>query len=64
MQAKLADKQLYWASISRKLLRLLEFQELDKKVQRIKAAKELQDGYKEVDEALLYQRLFFVLEII
>ena len=45
-------------------LKLLELQELNKKVQKTRTAKELQEGYKEVDKVLHYQGLPFVSEII
>ena len=41
---KLANKNLYKASIGGMRLRLAKLQELNEKVQRVRAAKELQDG--------------------
>ena len=63
-QTELADKNFYKASISGMRLRLLEVQELNDKMQRIKATKELWDGYKEVDRVLHHQGLPLGSEII
>ena len=43
---------------------LAELQESDEEVRRIRAAGELQDGYKEVDGVLHHQGLPFIPEII
>ena len=61
---KLADENLYKARIGGMRLRLPEPQESDDEVQRIRATRELQDGYKEVDGVLHHQGLPFILEII
>ena len=45
-------------------LRLPELQKLDDEVRRIRATRELQDGYKEVDGVLHHQGLPFIPEII
>ena len=45
-------------------MRLPELQELDKEVRSIRAAGELQDGYKDINGVLHYQGLPFVPEVI
>ena len=61
---ELADKNSYKASIGAMRLRLAKLQELDNEVWKIRAAKMLQDEYKEVDEVLHYQGLLFISKII
>ena len=63
-QTELADKHSYKASIGGMRLRLLELQELDDEVRKIRATGELQDGYGEVDGVPHYQGLPFVPEFI
>ena len=64
LQAKLANKHLYWASIGEMRLRLPELQKLVKEVWSIRAKGELQDGYQEIDRVVRYQRLLFVPKVV
>ena len=59
---KLADKNLYTASIGGMRLRLAKLQELDEEAQKIRA--ESLDGYKNIDRVLHHQELLFVPKII
>lgn len=45
-------------------LRLFKLQESDQEAQRIRAAKQLQEGRKDIDSVLHYQSLPYILEII
>ena len=63
-QTELADENPYKASIGGMRLRLPELQESDDEVQRIRATRELQEGYKEVDRVLHHQGLPLIPEII
>ena len=52
------------ASIGRMRLRLTELQELDKEAQKLRAIKELQEGWTDIDRVLYHQGLPFVSEVI
>lgn len=51
---KLADKNLYKASIVEIRLKLSKLQELNERISKIRIAKKLSNGYKEVDRILHY----------
>ena len=51
-QTKLADENLYTASIGGIRLRLAELQESDKEAQKLRATKELQEGWTDIDGVL------------
>ena len=61
-QIKLANKNFYTVNIRKMKLKLAKLQELDKKIQKIRA-KSL-DRYKDVNRVLHYQGLLFISEII
>ena len=61
-QTKLADKNLYTASIGGMKLKLVELQESNKKVQKLRAIKELQESWTDINGILHYQELPFVSE--
>ena len=63
-QTKLADENPYKASIGGIKLRLAELQESNKKVQKLRATEELQEGWEDIDRVLHHQGLPFVSEII
>lgn len=63
-QIKLANQNPYSTSMNTMRLRLLELQELDKKIQKIRAIKKLPDCYKKLDGVLHYQGLLFIPKLI
>ena len=63
-QTKQTDENFYMASIGRMSLRLVELQDLDKKAQKLRATKELWEGWTDIDGVLHHKGLLVVPEVI
>lgn len=61
---KLNDKHFYKTIIDEMNLRFLELQGLEAKARKIRVVEGLKNRYKDFEEILYYQKLFFILETI